>query len=232
MTNSDSLLSSYQALVQNHANQFDPEIAALQQLVQARMQELRRQEQALVEAQAIELKRITDALATDARCLLPTPELSAFVQELKQIKSDYWYTRKSESTVADDPTTWLLATLELPISLSNYQTQEDPNGYDDERTHTLYSYSLSLRLGSVERFVEVPYKRIYSLNECRESSLKEQIDYYILGSVEDLLIEIEHPEAQRNQLAAEISVLVGYATKIFALTPRTAIFEYTSTREG
>jgi hypothetical protein len=231
MTNSDSLLSSYQALLQNHASQFDPEIAALQQLVQARMQELRRQEQALVEAQAIELKRITDALATDARCLLPTPELSAFVQEWKQIKRDYWYNQKSESTIADNPTTWLLATLELPIGLSNYQTQEDSNAYDDERTHILYSYTLSLRLGSVERLIEVPYKRIYNLNECRESSLKEQIDYYISGEVEDLLRKIEYPEAQRNQLATEISVLVGYATKVFALTPRTAIFEYTSTRE-
>lgn len=230
MTNSDSLLSSYQALVQNHASRFDPEIAALQQQVQARMQELRSTEQALVEAQAVELKRITDALATDARCLLPTPELRAFVQELKQIKSDRWY-RQSESTIADDPTTWLLATLNLPIGLSNYQTQEDPYAYDDERTHILYSYSLSLRIGDAERQIEVPYKRTYNLNEHRESSLKEQIDYYISDDVDDLLTEIEYPEAQRNQLSQELSVLVGYASTLFALTPRTASFEYTSIRE-
>ncbi|MBD2775726.1 hypothetical protein [Iningainema tapete] len=229
MTNSDSLLSSYQALVQNHASRFDPEIAALQQQVQARMQELRSREQALVEAQAIELKRITDALATDARCLLPTSELRAFVQELKQIKSDRWY-RQSESTIADDPTTWLLATL-VPIGLSNYQTQEDPYAYDDERTHILYSYSLSLRIGDAERQIEVPYKRTYNLNEHRESSLKEQIDYYISDDVDDLLTEIEYPEAQRNQLSQELSVLVGYASTLFALTPRTASFEFTSLQE-
>jgi len=187
MTNSDSLLSSYQALVQNHANRFDPEIAALQQLVQARMQELRDSEQALVEAQTTELKRITDALATDARCLLPTLELSAFVQELKRIKSDHWYSGKSEFVVADDPMTWLLATFDLPVGLSNYQTQEDPDAYDDERTHTLYSYFLSLRLSNAERRFEVPYKRIYNLNEQTESSLKEQIDYYISGEVDSLL---------------------------------------------
>ena len=231
MTNSDSPLSSYQALVQNHASRFDPEIAALQQLVQARMQELRDSEQALVEAQAIELKRITDALATDARCLLPRLELSAFVQELKRIKSDRWYGRKSEFVVADDPTTWLLATLDLPVGLSNYQKQSDPDAYDDERTHTLYSYSLSLRLGDAERQVEVPYKRIYNLNESRESSLKEQIDYYISDDVDDLLRNREYPEAQRNQLTEELSVLVGYASTLFALTPRTASFEYASTRE-
>ncbi len=231
MTNSDSPLSSYQALVQNHASRFDPEIAALQELVQARMQELRDSEQALVEAQAIELKRITDALATDARCLLPRPELSAFVQELKRIKSDRWYGRKSEFVVADDPTTWLLATLDLPVGLSNYQKQSDPDAYDDERTHTLYSYSLSLRLGDAERQVEVPYKRIYNLNESRESSLKEQIDYYISDDVDDLLRNREYPEAQRNQLTEELSVLVGYASTLFALTPRTASFEYASTRE-
>ncbi|MBR8837799.1 MAG: hypothetical protein DSM106950_28275 [Stigonema ocellatum SAG 48.90 = DSM 106950] len=231
MTNSDSPLSSYQALVQNHASRFDPEIAALQQIVQARMQELRDAEQALVEAQAIELKRIIDALATDARCLLPTPELSAFVQELKQMKRDHWSAQKSKFTVADDPTTWLLATLDLPVGLSNYQTQSDPDAYDDERTHILYSYSLSLRLGDVQRLVEVPYKRIYNLNEQTESSLREQIDYYILDDVDDLLRKIGHPEAQRSQLTEELSVLVGYASTLFTLTPRTANFEYTLTQE-
>ncbi|WP_193200672.1 hypothetical protein [Nostoc sp. MG11] len=115
MTDSNSLLSLYEELVQNHASQFDPEIADLQQLVKARMQELRGLEQTLVEAQATELKRITDALATDARCLLATPGLATFVQELKKIQSNNWYTRKSEFSIAEDPTTWLLATLELTI---------------------------------------------------------------------------------------------------------------------
>ncbi|MBD2772274.1 hypothetical protein [Iningainema tapete] len=227
MTNSDSLLSGYQALVQNHASRFDPEIAALQQIVQARMQELRSREQALVEAQAVELKSITDALATDARCLLPTPEFRAFVQDFKQM-SRSWYSNKPDVTIADDPTTWLLATLDLPIGLSNYQTQEDPDAYDDERTHILYSYSLSLRLGDTECRIEVPYKRTYNLNEHREDSLKEQIDFYIAGDVGGLLKKIKHPEAEIDQLTAEISVLVGYAKTLLALTPRTASFEYTS----
>lgn len=230
MTNSDSLLSGYQALVLNHASRFDPEIAALQQLVQARMQELRSLEQTLVEAQAIELKNITNALATDVRCLLATPELRAFVQEFKRMPRS-WYSQKSESTIAEDPNSWLLATLELPIGLSNYQTQEDPDAYDDERTHILYSYSLSLRLGDAERRTEVPYKRTYNVNDNIESSLKEQIDFYIAGDVHDLFRKIEYPEAEINQLTAELSVLVGYARTLFALTPRTASFEYTSTQE-
>jgi UDP-N-acetylglucosamine transferase subunit ALG13 len=83
MTDSNSLLSLYEELVQNHASQFDSEIASLQQLVKTRMQELRGLEQTLVEAQTTELKRITNALATDARCLLATPGLKTFVQELK-----------------------------------------------------------------------------------------------------------------------------------------------------
>lgn len=77
----------------------------------------------------------------------------------------------------------------------------------------------------------MPYKRTYNLNEHRESSLKEQIDFYISGDVDDLLTEIKYPEAEINQLMAELSVLVGYASTLFALTPRTASFEYTSTRE-
>ncbi len=231
LTDFNSLLSSYEELVQNHANQFEPEIADLQQIVKARMQELRDSEQRLVEAQTIELKGITDALATDARCLLSTAELRAFVQELNQIKSKNWYTHKSEFRIADDPTSWLLTTVELPIGLSNYQTQEDSNAYDDERTYIRYTYTLSLRLGLVEHLIEVAYKRIYNLNECTETNIKEQIDYYISGEVEGLFRNMEYPEEQKQQLAQEISLLVGYATKIFTLTPRTAIFEYTSTRE-
>jgi hypothetical protein len=179
MTNSNSLLSSYQALVQNHASHFDPEISELQQLIQQRMQDLNQQEQALVEAQVAKLQEIVNALATDARYFLSTPEFSTFVQELKKAPRDYWYSQKAQATVADDPTTWLLATLDLPVSLSNYELHEDPDAYDDERTHILYSYSLLLKLGNAEREVCVSYKRIYNLNEQRESSLREQIDYYI-----------------------------------------------------
>jgi hypothetical protein len=159
--------------------------------------------------------------------LLPTPELSAFVQEFKQM-SRPWYSQKPESPIADDPTTWVVATLEWTIGLSNYQTLVDPNGYDDERTHISYSYSLSLRLANTEDVFEIPYKRTYNLNEHTNFSLKEQIDD-IAGNVGVLLREINCPENQRSQLEAEISVLAGYATQVLALKPRTAIFEYTST---
>ncbi|MDZ8264591.1 hypothetical protein [Nostoc sp. ChiQUE01b] len=230
MTDCNSVLSSYEQLVQNHASQFDPEIADLQQLVEARMQELRGLEQTLVEAQTIELKRITDALAKDARCLLVTPGLRTFVQEFKQTRSNNWYTRKSDSSVAEDPTTWLLVTLSLPIGLSNYQTHEDLNGYDDERNFIGYSYNLSLKLGSVEHLInEIPIKRIYNVNECSETSIKGQIEDYICGDVKYLLRDMEYQDEQKQQLATEISILIGYSTKIFALKPRTAIFEYTST---
>ena len=226
MTNSQSLLYDYQALFQNHANQFDPEIAALKQLVQVRMQEIRTREQVLFEAQAAELKRITNALAIDARCLLSTPELGIFVKDFKQI-SRSWYDKRPESRIADDPTTWFVATLEWTIGLSNYQTLVDPNGYDDERGNIQYSYSLSLRLANTEDVFEIPYKRTYNLNEHTIFSLEEQIDN-IAGNVEVLLREISCPENQRSRLESEISVLVGYATQVFALKPRTAIFEYTS----
>ncbi|MBD2214458.1 hypothetical protein H6G64_34380 [Calothrix sp. FACHB-156] len=68
MTDSHSLFSSYEELVQNHARQFDPQIAQLQQLVTTRMQELRAAEQTLLDAQAIELQNIFNALATKEPC--------------------------------------------------------------------------------------------------------------------------------------------------------------------
>ncbi|MUG98265.1 hypothetical protein F7734_40545 [Scytonema sp. UIC 10036] len=232
MANSNSVLSNYYALVQNHANQFDPEITALQQLVQQRMQDLKQQEQTLVEAQMIELQRITDALATDARYFLPTPEFTAFVQKFKKPSHGYSYNQKSELINVDDPTTWLLATLNVPVSISDYQTHEDPDGYDDERIHILYSYSLLLKLCNAECRIEVPYKRIYNVNEQDEPCLEDQIDCYILGEIEDLLGEIEHPESERTQLGEELSILVGYAATLFALKPRTATFVYSSTQKN
>ncbi|MHC5771521.1 MAG: hypothetical protein ACYTXI_39415 [Nostoc sp.] len=232
MADSNSLFSLYEELVQDHSSQFDPQIASLQELVITRMQAIRDAEQSLVEAQAIELKRITDAMAHDARCLLSTPELRTFVQELKQTKSNNWYTRQSEFSIAEDPTTWLLAMLKLPIGLSNYQTHEDLNGYDDERNFIGYSYTLSLKLGSVEHSInEIPLKRIYNVNECSETSIKGQIEDYIYGEVKYLLRDMEYPESQKQQLAAEISTLVGYSLKIFALKPRRAIFNYSSIEE-
>jgi hypothetical protein len=232
MADSNSLLSLYEELAQNHSSQFDPQIASLQELVITRMQELRDAEQSLVEAQAIELKRIADALATDARCLLSTPGLRTFVQELKQTKSNNWYTHQSEFSIAEDPTSWLLATLELPIGLSNYQTHEDLNGYDDERNFIGYSYTLFLKLGSVEHSInEIPLKRIYNVNESSETSIKGQIEDYIYGDVKYLLRDLEYPESQKQQLAAEISTLIGYSLKIFALKPKRAIFNYSSIEE-
>jgi len=232
MADSNSLFSLYEELVQDHSSQFDPQIASLQELVITRMQAIRDAEQSLVEAQAIELKRITDALAHDARCLLSTPGLRTFVQELKQTKSNNWYTRQSEFSIAEDPTTWLLAMLKLPIGLSNYQTHEDLNGYDDERNFIGYSYTLSLKLGSVEHSInEIPLKRIYNVNECSETSIKGQIEDYIYGDVKYLLRDMEYPEEQKQQLAAEISTLIGYSLKIFALKPRRAIFNYSSIEE-
>jgi hypothetical protein len=232
MADPNSLFSLYEELVQDHSSQFDPQIASLQELVITRMQEIRDAEQSLVEAQAIELKRITDALAHDARCLLSTPGLRTFVQELKQTKSNNWYTRQSEFSIAEDPTTWLLAMLKLPIGLSNYQTHEDLNGYDDERNFIGYSYTLSLKLGSVEHSInEIPLKRIYNVNECSETSIKGQIEDYIYGDVKYLLRDMEYPEEQKQQLAAQISTLVGYSLKIFALKPRRAIFNYSSIEE-
>lgn len=227
MTDSDSILASYQALMQNHASQFDPEIAALKQLVETRIQELRRSEQTLVKAQVVELKRISGALANDARCLLPTPEFRAFVKEYKKLPGKS-YGQQPNITISKDPATWLLTTLEFPISLSDYQTLEDPDAYDDERTYISYSYSIALRISDVEHVIYVPCRSTYNLNDHRDFSLKEQIDCYIADDVENLLSEIKYPKAQSSQLAKELSVLIAYAKNLLALQPRITNFEYTS----
>jgi hypothetical protein len=69
------------------------------------------------------------------------------------------------------------------------------------------------------------------VNEYSETSIKQQIEGYICGNIKYLLRDMEAPDAQKQQLAIEISTLIGYSTKIFALKPRTAIFEYSSISE-
>lgn len=69
------------------------------------------------------------------------------------------------------------------------------------------------------------------MNESSETSIKGQIEDYIYGDVKYLLRDMEYPEKQKQQLAAEISILVGYSLKIFALKPRRAIFNYSSIEE-
>jgi hypothetical protein len=72
----------------------------------------------------------------------------------------------------------------------------------------------------------------FSARLCQlRKSCKEQIDYYISGKVKHLLRNMEYPDEQKQQLATEISTLIGYSTKIFTLKPRTAIFEYSLTLE-
>jgi hypothetical protein len=224
MANVNSLLTEYQTLVQVHVNHFDPMIAALHEFVQTRMQEIYQQERTLVEAQVLVLQQILEGLAVDARQFLAAPEFRTFVQSLNRPSSRYGYSHREPVTVPEDPQTWLVAILDIPVSISNYQLKEDPDGYDDERTHIVYSYSLTLRLGDEVCEIEVQTKRIYNINDQVENDIKKQVDYYIADEVEYLVREMERPEAELQQLAIELSFLVAYASTLFLLKPRTAKF--------
>jgi hypothetical protein len=226
MANVNSLLTEYQTLMQVHVNHFDPMIAALHELVQTRMQEIYQQERTLFEAQVLVLQQILEGLAVDARQFLAAPEFRAFVQSLNRPSSRYGYSHREPVTVPEDPQTWLVAALNVPVSISNYQLKEDPDGYDDERNHIVYSYSLTLRLGDKVCEIEVETKRIYNINEQIENDIKEQVDSEIASQVKYLVRETERPEAELQQLAVELSFLVGYASTLFTLKPRTAKFSW------
>lgn len=224
MSESHRILSAYQSLVQEHSARFDPQIHQLQQVVAQRLQEMRNQEQELIEAQVVELRQITQALQSDARYLLPSSEFQEFVQQLKTASTPRWYST-TELIVADEPTSWLLARLDMPLGLNNYRTIEDNYAYNDERTFTQYLYSLSIRFGTTEKTIQIETGRYYYPEPPTISSIREQqLD------IEDCVAELTEAgnweQSEREQLQQEMSCLICHASTLFVLTPKRIKFEY------
>lgn len=220
------LLADYQSLVRDHASRFDPAIQQLQQLVAQQLAELRQQEQDLVTAQMVALRRIFQSLADDARCLLPTPELAAVVQTLKQANVPYWWRyqgRPDLVAIAEDPTQWRLAQLEHPVRLTQYQEHVDPDAYAADRTFTLYFYTLQVQMGDCRQSVTVPTERHYNVRDRRQYSQREQQDS-LYESVLLLFRDRPHNPVEQVQLAQELSCLLCYARQVLAMKPRTTQF--------
>jgi hypothetical protein len=66
MTNIDSLLSSYQALSEEHAKQTEHQFVTIRQVLDERVKEIYDASDHLLEDQCVALNRIVDTLRTDA----------------------------------------------------------------------------------------------------------------------------------------------------------------------
>lgn len=229
MSEPDNLLAIYQTLVREHTIRFEPELGQLRLLVEQRMQEIRQQEQPLIAAQLSELNRITQALSSDARCLISTSEFHAFVQQLLSAPANRWYRSSPTLTVSDNPNTWLLRQLEYPLQLSEYRIIEENDAYDDENYYTSYQYSLLVRLGSVGKTIEVRTGRLSYGNPTRYEAYEpqyqqEEIADELEGAIEALNLEA----SQMTTLLEEVSCLVCYARSLFGLEPSVANFNYSA----
>jgi hypothetical protein len=224
------LLADYESLVQQHREQFIPALEKLQASVNETLHQLQQQERALVDAQARQLVQLQERLATDARCLLNSVELQAFVAQVQTSPPrHHWNQTEPAPEVDVNPANLQLAQTDFTVAIHNYEATVDHNAYDDERTHTAYGYEVTIQVGNQSQRLEVLTQRVYSPVEERSYSLRQQLDYYFEDAVAELLSQQEMAVALQGQLVQEISYLLGCAAHLLSLTPRQVQFQYSST---
>jgi hypothetical protein len=224
------LLADYESLVQQHREEFTPALLRLQTSVNETLHQLQQQERSLVDAQTQQLVQLQERLATDARCLLNSVELQAFVAQVQTIpQRRRWNQTEPAPEVDVNPANWQLAQTDFTLAIRNYEATVDHNAYDDERTHTAYGYEVTIQIGDQSQRLEVLTQRVYSPVEQRSYSLRQQLDYYFEDAVTELLSQQEMAAALLGQLVQEISYLLGCAAHLLSLTPHKVQFQYSST---
>lgn len=224
------LLADYESLVQQHREQFTSALLRLQASVNETLHQLQQQERSLVDAQTQQLVQLQERLATDARCLLNSVELQAFVAQVQTIPPRRrWNQTEPAPEVDVNSANWQLAQTDFTVAIHNYEATVDHNAYDDERTHTAYGYEVTIQIGDQSQRLEVLTQRVYSPVEQRSYSLRQQLDYYIEDAVTELLSQQEMAAALQGQLVQEISYLLGCAARLLSLTPHKVQFQYSST---
>ncbi len=221
------LLAEYNSLVQQHQEQFNPTIAQLQVSVDEMLHQLRQQEQALVAAQAQQLELLQAQLGTDARCLLNSAELQAFVAEVQAIPISYpWERREPKPELNADSALWHLAQATFIVAVRDPTNTVDHDGYDDERTHSTYGYAVTIQVGDQTKRLEVLTHRVYSPIDQRDYDLRDQLNFYVEYDVAELLELQGIEKSVKSQLAREISYLLGCAVRLLSLTPHRIEFHY------
>jgi len=224
-----NLMAEYNSLVQQHQEQFAPALAQLQTFVEETLDQLREQEQALVDAQDQELAQIRTRLATDARFLLDSAELQAFVAKVQSSSNDLpRYRTDPSQTVDANSINWQLTRTDFPLAIRDYEMMVDHDAYDDERTHSAYGYWVTLQVGKQRQRLEVFTHRVYSPIEQRSYTLQDQPDDYFEWQVAELLSQQGITES-KHILARESSYLFGCAAWLLSFVPCKVTFHYPST---
>jgi hypothetical protein len=229
MTHESTVLDRYQQLVCQHSEQFSAPLQQLRQYLDRELEQLRQQEAALVQSQVAALQELHDQIATDAKFLLASDGLQEFVTSLpqKDLRNYYSETRIKWSKVVS---TWSLHQSEVPLKVFDYETVVNPDDYDDERTHTSYSYRVAVGWGEATTLVnDVLTQQIYGVSEQHSYSMFDQISS-IYG---DLLALYDRDTGTPEDAVriAEMSILVAYACQLLRLKVQTVQFTYNSNAE-
>jgi hypothetical protein len=220
MSNGINLLDLYHQNVLMHSQQFDPLLAQLRQEVEERLVQLQQQETSLIESQTQILKDLKSILATDARFVLETPEFQEFVEELAPDILE-------RARVSG----WLLNRSDVALRVMDYNPYVDPDDYDDERDHTSFYYNIKVKFGDLFAEIDrVCERKIYGINDEQIYNQSQQIQD-ISGQVEYDLLDLRKNPQDRD-LAAEISMAIGYARNLLALEPKTVEFGYNLARQN
>ena len=239
MSSIQEQLVSYQVLQQQQFEQMGEALRHLHAGIAQQLEQLRQQEQALLEMQSTALAPLRSAVKADARCLLPTPQFEQFVVALLEEGSRHLFGSNRLSQVTVDPTTWLLATQTLPLAILSYELLRDESAYNDESYYTDYRYQLTARLGEWQQQVEASTASVHPGNPMSYyvkglSSQHHDVAYRLLEADRDRpnadpqeeFADLNLEAGQGVRLKQEIGCLLTYVGNLFNLHSRVEHFRY------
>ena len=228
MNNASTLIDRFQQLTENHSNQFEPQIAHIRQRLDTELSLLQQQENALVQAQDNTLQELRQAIQLDARFLLATTQFQSFVASILA-KERPRYSSRPDIRVSNQVADWSLCQATKLIGISNYQESIDHDGYDDERTYTLYSYGVDVQWGEQEASIsEIQLNRVYGVAEQSIHDDEDQIEE-LSDRLNEFYDGYKRTEEERL-LMLEMSYLVYYCCTLLKLQPQKVQLVYDSTK--
>ncbi len=227
MNSSAPLIDRFQQLTTNHTTQFEPQITHIRQRLDTELALLQQQETVLVQAQEQALQELRQAVHTDARFLLATEQFQFFVESVVP-KEGSRYSSRPNIQVTNQLTDWSLCQSTEAIGISNYQEDIDHDGYDDERTYTLYSYGVDIQWGNKSQKIrEIQINRVYGV---AKQSIHDQADQ--IEELHDRLngfYDWKKQTVEEKMLMLEMSYLVYYCCTLLKLQPQKVQLVYDST---
>lgn len=219
MQSLDDSLSTYYALRQQKAIEISTRIGQVQQQLAAELQGLQDLEQQLLSAQEGVLEQIRLVLETDARSLLSTSQFQEFVRDLLQEVKAKPKQASFVLEVTPKTTKWILHTLEQPLQVSQIESVERTNSYDDEKQFlTRYYIRMLVQLGEWRQIFEIPTATAQNNDPDMYHACSTFTQWY--GSdtrMKTAVKQLPVASAKQQRLAQELTCVMAYVCDLFNL---------------